>query len=187
MTCHRHDAPDAASHHAGANISAFGDRRPRISSGAFVATNAMIIGDVEIADQASIWFGAVLRGDDCPIRIGKGSNIQDGSIIHGDEDRHAIIGDGVTIGHGAIIHGCTIRDGALVGIGAIVLDGAIVGEEALIGAGALVTPGKIIEPRTLWLGSPARKARDLSPDDIDGLRHSAEHYQARARLYLSSR
>jgi gamma-carbonic anhydrase len=187
MASHRPDAPDAASHHTGANISTFGDRRPRISSGAFVATNAMIIGDVEIADQASIWFGAVLRGDDCPIRIGKGSNIQDGSIIHGDEGRHAIIGDGVTIGHGAVIHGCTIRDGALVGIGAIVLDGAIVGEEALIGAGALVTPGRIIEPRTLWLGSPARKARELSPDDIDGLRHSAEHYQARARLYLSSR
>lgn len=162
-----------------------GGTAPVISATAFLAPTAVIIGDVEIGEGASIWFGAVLRGDICPIRIGSGTNVQDGVIIHGDEGGAVSISDDVTIGHGAIVHGCTIGANALIGMGAIVLDNATIGAGALIGAGAVVAPGTQVDPQSLWLGCPARKIRDLSSAAAAELRSGAQHYRDQAQLYRS--
>jgi len=150
-----------------------------------VAPTAVIIGNVEIAEGGSVWYGAVLRGDICPIRIGSGTNVQDGAILHGDEGQCVSIGTNVTIGHRAVIHGCKIEDNALVGIGAIVLDGALIGEGAIIGAGAVVSPGKSADARTLWMGVPAKKIRDLDESAFQSLREGADHYVILASRYLS--
>lgn len=164
---------------------AFAGVVPNLHPSVFVADNVTIVGDVEIAEGSSVWYGAVLRGDVCPIRIGKGSNVQDGVIIHGDEGSKTIIGDNVTIGHRAIVHGCTIDDGALIGMGAIILDGTKVGVSAIVGAGSLVATRKVILPRTLWLGSPARYIRDLDDDTAHTLLESALHYRQLAQTYLT--
>jgi carbonic anhydrase/acetyltransferase-like protein (isoleucine patch superfamily) len=158
---------------------------PVISVTAFLAPTAVIIGDVEIGEGASVWFGAVLRGDICPIRIGSGTNIQDGVVIHGDEGGLVTIADDVTVGHGAIVHGCAVGANALIGMGAIVLDNASVGEGALIGAGAVVAPGTQVDPQSLWLGCPARKVRDLSSAAAAEMRSGALHYRDQAQRYRS--
>ncbi|QRI62358.1 gamma carbonic anhydrase family protein [Shinella sp. PSBB067] len=164
---------------------AFAGRTPKIHPSVFVAENAVIVGDVEIAEGSSVWYGAVLRGDVCPIRIGKSSNIQDGVIIHGDEGRKTVVGDNVTVGHRAIVHGCRIEDGALIGMGAIILDGATIGASAIVGAGSLVAVGKQMPPRTLWVGSPARLIRDLDEHAVQSLLESALHYRRLAQAYVS--
>lgn len=179
MQSAREDEPLSAA------VYLYGEAAPVIPATAFLAPTAVIIGDVEIGEGASIWFGAVLRGDICPIRIGSGTNIQDGVIIHGDEGGLVSIADDVTIGHGAIVHGCTIGANALIGIGAIVLDNAIIGVGALIGAGAVVAPGTQVDPQSLWLGCPARKIRDLSSAAAAELRSGAQHYRDQAQLYRS--
>ncbi len=165
-------------------IAALGERRPRVHGSAWVAESAVVVGDVEIGAESSLWFGAVVRGDVERIRIGARTNVQDQATIHVVGGRLAtIVGDGVTVGHAAVLHGCAIAGHTLVGIGAIVLDGAEIGPECLIGAGAVVTPGTRIPPRSLVLGSPAKRVRELSADEIARLHRSAAGYVERAREY----
>lgn len=165
-------------------LVAYRGLKPRLGEGVVVMETAVVAGDVELGAGASVWFGAVVRGDVHYIRIGELTNVQDGALLHVTTDTHPlVIGSRVTIGHGAILHGCTVEDGALIGMGAIVLDGARIGQEALIGAGALVTEGAVIPPRTLALGSPAKVRRDLTEAELERLRHSALHYRDLAAEY----
>lgn len=156
---------------------------PRIGPGAWVADTARVIGDVVLGKDASVWFGAVLRGDNAPIRIGAGSNIQENAVLHVDPGIGLTVGESVTIGHQAMLHGCTIGDGSLIGIQAIVLNGARIGRNCLVGAGALITEGKEIPEGSLVVGSPARVVRQLSPEDIERLHQSALGYVARAAMF----
>ncbi len=149
-------------------IRSFGDHEPRIDASAWVAPGAVVVGDVVIGADSSIWYGAVVRGDVHHIRIGARTNIQDQATVHVTRDRFpSLIGDEVTVGHRAVVHGCMVRDAALIGIGAIVLDGAEVGEAALIAAGAVVTPGTRIPPGQLAVGIPAKPVRKLDPGEIE--------------------
>ena len=142
----------------------------------WIAPNATVIGNVKLKVNASIWYGAVLRGDNDPITIGVNSNIQDGSILHTDLGSPLTVGDGVTVGHLAMLHGCTIGHNALIGIGAVILNGARIGRNCLIGARALITEGKDIPDGSLVMGSPGKVVRQLDPQEIEGLRLSALHY-----------
>jgi carbonic anhydrase/acetyltransferase-like protein (isoleucine patch superfamily) len=165
-------------------IAPLGERRPQIDPSAFVVESAIIVGDVRLAADTSVWFHAVVRGDVERIRIGARSNIQDNATVHVTTDRWpTIVGEGVTVGHAAVLHGCTIGDHCLIGIGAIVLDGVVVGEECLVGAGAVVTPGTQLPPRSLALGSPAKRVRELSADEVARLHQSASNYVRHARTY----
>jgi carbonic anhydrase/acetyltransferase-like protein (isoleucine patch superfamily) len=165
-------------------LAPFGDHTPRIDPTAFVVDSAVVIGDVVVGAEASIWFHAVVRGDVERVRIGACTNIQDHATVHVARDRWpTLVGEGVTVGHGAILHGCTIGDHCLVGMGAIVLDGAVVEAECLIAAGALVPPGTHVAARSLVLGSPAKRARDLTADELAHLRRSAAGYVAHAAAY----
>jgi len=165
-------------------IAALGDRTPQIDPTAFVVDSAVVIGDVVLGPQASLWFHAVVRGDVERVRIGARSNVQDNATVHVTRDRWpTIVGDGVTVGHAAVLHGCSVGDHCLVGIGAIVLDGAVIEPECLIGAGALVPPGMRIPARSLVLGHPARRVRELSGDEVARLHASEESYLDHARRY----
>ncbi len=160
-------------------------KSPRIAPSAWVADSAQVIGDVDLAEDVGIWFGAVLRGDTALLRIGRGSNIQDASVLHADVGQALIVGEGVTVGHQVMLHGCTIGDGSLVGIGAIVLNGAKIGRSCLVGAGALVTEGKEFADGSMIIGSPAKTVRQLTPEEIVKLRRSASHYVDNARRFKS--
>ena len=142
----------------------------------WVAPNATLVGNIVLHRNASVWFGAVLRGDNDPIVIGENTNIQDGSVLHADGGVPLTLGAGVTVGHMAMLHGCTVGDNSLIGIGAVVLNGAQIGRNCLIGARALVTEGKVIPDNSLVIGAPGKVARVLEDAEIDGLRHSAAHY-----------
>ncbi len=160
---------------------------PKLGARVYIAPNATVIGDCVLGEETSIWFGAVLRGDVFPIRIGARSNIQDNAVVHITASTHATtLGDEVTVGHGAIIHGCTIGNRVLIGMGSIVLDGAQVGDECLIGAGALVTPGTVIPPRSLALGQPARVVRKLSDEDVVRIRESSAVYVQYAASFVAA-
>jgi carbonic anhydrase/acetyltransferase-like protein (isoleucine patch superfamily) len=153
----------------------------------FVAAGAILVGDVEIGEDSSVWYGCVLRGDVHAIRIGARSNVQDLSVLHVTQDRFSCeVGDEVTIGHRAVVHGCSVRDGALIGIGAIVLDGAEIGEGALIGAGSVVTPGARIAPGMLAMGVPAREVRRLSEEESSAQRGRTLRYVETARQHADS-
>jgi carbonic anhydrase/acetyltransferase-like protein (isoleucine patch superfamily) len=158
---------------------------PQLSASAWVAPGAQVMGDVHLGDQASVWFGAVLRGDTARISVGAGSNIQDGSVLHVDLGQPLWVGDNVTVGHQVCLHGCTIGDGSLIGIGAVVLNGAKIGKGCLVGAGALVTEGKEFPDGSLIMGSPARVVRELSAEQREGLIRSAQHYQANAHRFAT--
>lgn len=163
----------------------FRGKLPKVDASAFLVDDALVVGDVEIGAQASLWFGVVVRGDVNHIRIGARTNVQDHAVLHVTSRTHpTVVGDEVTIGHRVTLHGCTVRDRCLVGIGAIVLDGAVVGEEAMVGAGALVPPGMVVPPRSLALGAPARVRRELTADEVAGLKASAERYVGYAQEYL---
>ena len=150
---------------------------PRLGNLAFLAENAVIVGDVEIGDQSSIWYGAVIRGDVHSIRIGQRSNIQDLAMVHCTFDYSAtLIGDDVTVGHGAVVHGCEIKDRCLIGMNAVVLDKAVVGPDVIVAAGAVVLEGSILEPGFLYGGIPAKKIKPLSPAQLEGLKKSANAY-----------
>ncbi len=165
-------------------IAAYDGRAPRLDPSVFVVDSATVIGDVVIGPQSSIWFGAVVRGDIHPIRIGARSNVQDNATLHVVGGKFGTtLGDGVTVGHNAVVHGCTIEDGVLVGMGAIVLDGAVVGAESLIAAGALVPPGTRVPPRSLVLGSPGKVVRAVSDDELERIRSSASNYVGYAQRY----
>jgi carbonic anhydrase/acetyltransferase-like protein (isoleucine patch superfamily) len=156
---------------------------PRLAATAWVADSAQVMGNVELADNASIWFGAVVRGDTETIRIGKSSNIQDGSVLHADIGMPLTIGDNVTVGHMVMLHGCTVGDGSLIGIGAVVLNGAKIGKGCIVGAGALVTEGKEFADGSMIIGSPAKAVRALTPEQQQGLVMSALHYVENASRF----
>ena len=151
----------------------------------WVAPNATVIGTVEIGEDASIWFGAVVRGDLDVIRIGRGCNIQDGAVLHTDPGLPLTLGADCSVGHLAMVHGCTVGHGSLIGIGAIVLNRAEIGEECLIGAGALITVDKKIPPRSLVVGSPGRVVRTLTDEDIARMQRTAQGYQQRWKRYVA--
>jgi len=156
---------------------------PRIDESAWVADSAQVMGNVELAAGASIWFGAIVRGDTEVIRVGRNSNIQDGSVLHADHGKPLTIGDDVTVGHKVMLHGCTIGDASLIGIGAVVLNGAKIGKGCLVGAGALVTEGKEFPDGSMIVGSPARVVKQLTPEQLGQLRLSALHYVENARRF----
>ena len=156
---------------------------PDVHPTAWIAESAQVIGRVSLAEGVSVWFGAVVRGDNDPISVGRGSNVQDNSVLHADEGVPLVIGENVTIGHQVMLHGCTIGDGSLIGIGAVVLNGAVIGKNCLVGAGSLVTEGKQFPDGSMILGSPARVARQLTPEQIASLQMSAQHYMDNARRY----
>lgn len=172
-------------------IRSFQGMPPRIDSSVFIAETAVVIGDVTVGAESSIWYNVVVRGDVNFIRIGARSNIQDLTMLHVTHKKHAddpgaplVIGDDVTVGHSVTLHGCTIENGAFIGMQAMVMDKAVVGEGALVGARALVTEGTVIPPHTLWVGAPARYKRDLTPDEIAWLKRSAGNYVKYSREYL---
>jgi carbonic anhydrase/acetyltransferase-like protein (isoleucine patch superfamily) len=164
-------------------IYQLGDDLPDIHPEAYVADNASVIGKVHLAEGASIWFGTVLRGDTDHIRIGRGSNIQDNSVIHTDAGIEVQIGEDVTVGHQCVLHGCSIGDGALIGIGAVVLNGAKIGRGCLVGAGSVVTEGKEFPDHSMILGAPARVVKTLTPEQAERLRLGARAYALRGQSY----
>jgi carbonic anhydrase/acetyltransferase-like protein (isoleucine patch superfamily) len=159
-------------------------KRPVIPASAFVAPGAVVVGDVTLGEFASIWYGAVLRGDINSIKIGAYSNVQDGAVVHLADAFGVTVGEWVTVGHRAILHACTVGDETLIGMGAIVLDGAEIGNRCIVGAGALVTGGKKIPAGSLVLGSPAKVVRELSIGEQDGLREWADRYVTVSRHFL---
>lgn len=167
------------------NILSVRGKTPVIGRNCFLAPTATLIGDVTLGDGCSVWFGAVLRGDVAPIRLGDNVNVQDNAVIHGTYERFATeVGDDVSIGHGAIVHGATIKDRVLVGMGAIVLDGATVMPDTIIAAGAVVTGGKTAESHGVYAGTPAKRIKELSSEQsADTIGRIASHYAEYASWY----
>ncbi len=157
-------------------IYQFGDDVPRIAASAWVADSAQVIGRVSLGEGASVWYGAVLRGDNDWITLGPRSNVQDGSVLHTDMGFPLTLGADVTVGHQVMLHGCTIGDGSLIGIQAIVLNGAKIGRNCLVGAGAVVTQGKEFPDNSLILGCPAKAVRELTPEQSARIQFGALHY-----------
>ncbi|ADQ40124.1 transferase hexapeptide repeat containing protein [Caldicellulosiruptor acetigenus I77R1B] len=149
---------------------------PKIAPSAFVAENAVIIGDVEIGENSSVWFGCVLRCEENRIIIGKNTNIQDLTTIHTDHCCSVIIGDNVTVGHNVVLHGCEIGNNVLIGMGSIIMNGSKIGDNCLIGAGSLITQNTVIPPNTLVFGRPAKVIRELTPEEIEKIAISAKEY-----------
>jgi len=164
-------------------IYELGEQQATIADDAYVAPSAIVIGDVLLQPESSIWFGAVLRGDIERITVGRGSNIQDGTVCHTDPTNPCTIGDYVTVGHMAMLHGCTIGDNSLIGIGATLMNGSSVGSECIVGAHALITEGKHFPDGVVIMGSPAKAVRELTDDDRTKLRANAERYVQRAKRY----
>jgi carbonic anhydrase/acetyltransferase-like protein (isoleucine patch superfamily) len=158
---------------------------PHLADTAWVADSAQVIGNVDLAEGASIWFGAILRGDNEPMRIGKNSNVQDGSMLHSDPGFPLTLGENVTIGHQVMLHGCTVGDGSLIGIKSVVLNGAKIGKNCLVGAGSLVTEGKEFPDGSMIMGAPAKVVRALTPEQIAGLSRAATHYVENAKRYAA--
>ena len=149
----------------------FWGQSPKVPASAYIAQGAVVIGDVTLGAESSVWFGAVLRGDINRIEVGKGSNIQDNAVVHLADDFPCLIGDFVTVGHSAILHACTVEDECLIGMGATILDGAVIGAQSIVGAKALVTGGTVIPPGSLVLGSPATVVKSFSDEERAGLKH----------------
>jgi carbonic anhydrase/acetyltransferase-like protein (isoleucine patch superfamily) len=156
---------------------------PRIADTAWVAESAEVIGNVELAEGASVWFGSILRGDTEVMRIGRNSNVQDGSMLHADPGFPLTLGENVTVGHQVMLHGCTVGDGSLIGIKSVVLNGAKIGRNCLVGAGSLITEGKEFPDGSMIMGAPAKVVRPLTPEQIAGLAHAAQHYVDNAVRY----
>ena len=168
-------------------ITSFKDRLPAIDPTAFIADDALVIGDVEIGAEASIWFGSVIRGDVNYIRIGDRTNIQDATVIHVSSETHStILENDITVGHRVTLHGCYVEAECLIGIGAILLDGVRIGKNSLVAAGSLVTPGTQIPPGSLVMGTPAKVKRELSDEEIGNIRRSAARYVELAAIYRSN-
>jgi len=160
---------------------------PRVGADVFIAEGAQLIGRVELADEANVWFNAVLRADIERIVVGRRTNVQDNSTIHVDYTHPAIIGDDVTIGHGVTVHGCTIERQSLIGMNAVLLTGCTIGWGSIVGANALITEGKMIPPRSLVLGSPGKVVREITQEELAHLLESARHYVQEASVYLAER
>ncbi|MBL4612313.1 MAG: gamma carbonic anhydrase family protein [Emcibacter sp.] len=169
----------------GGKLYSFNGIWPKLGSGVFIAPGTRIIGDVEIGDGSSVWFNCVLRGDVEKIRVGKGSNIQDNTVVHVDGGGiSTLIGDDVLIGHSCMIHGTTIEDKGFVGLGAVTMDGTYIESEGMVAAGALLSPGKRVLARELWVGRPAKKMRDLTDAALEGMMAGVVGYQQLAVKYL---
>lgn len=169
-------------------IRQFKEIHPKIHDSAFITDDAIVIGDVEIGEDASVWYGSIVRGDVNFIRIGARTNIQDGTIIHVSSKTHStILEEEITVGHRVTLHGCYIERGCLIGIGAILMDGVRVGANSLVGAGSLLTPGTQIPPRSLVLGSPARVKRELTDDELAYLEKSWRNYVELKKYYQEFR
>ncbi len=167
-------------------LIAYGSKLPKLHRSVFVGEGAKIIGEVEVGEDSSIWFNAVLRGDMAPIIIGSRCNIQDGTVGHVNTSQPLILANDVSVGHAAIIHGCNIGEGTLIGMGAIVLNGADIGEYALIGAGSVVTENAVIPPYTLSLGTPAKVVRELTESDLQRMAKTMTNYVTKGREYRFS-
>jgi len=161
----------------------FEGRTPEVHPSAWIAENAALIGKVRIHADASVWFGAVLRGDIDEIVLGAGSNLQDNVVVHTETGSPAIVGEGVSVGHGAVVHGCTIEDGCLIGMNATVLTGAVVGRDSLIAAGSVVLEGATIPPRSLVAGVPGKVRRALTDEEVAGMHGNSARYVTRALAY----
>ncbi|MBR7081921.1 MAG: gamma carbonic anhydrase family protein [Oscillospiraceae bacterium] len=168
-------------------ILEFEGKTPVIHENAYIAETAVITGDVTVGDSASVWFGAVIRGDHSPIVLGDRANIQDNAVVHSDAGRVVRIGNGVTIGHGAIVHGCAIDDNVLVGMGAIIMNGAHIGANSIIGAGALVRENMEIPAGSVVVGSPARVVKELSAEQTASITANAEEYERLAAIYAGGK
>ena len=160
--------------------------KPTIAKSAFIEETAVVIGDVHIGEESSVWFNSVVRGDVHYIRIGNRTNVQDLCMLHVTHDAHPlVIGDEVTVGHHVVLHGCTIRDRVLIGMGAIIMDGVVIGEDCVVGAGALVTEGTIVPPKSLVLSAPAKVKRPVTDQELAWIKESAQNYVQYAQQYLS--
>ena len=159
------------------------DKKPSIHPSSYVAKEATLIGDVIVGEDASVWAGVVIRGDNEPITIGKGSNVQEGTVMHTDIGCPLTLAEGVTVGHQAMLHGCIIGEGSLIGIQAVVLNRAVIGKNCLVGAGSVVTEGKVFPDNSLILGSPAKMVKELTPEAIAALKTSAQNYVAKKNLF----
>ena len=159
------------------------DATPDTSRAVFVAPTATLVGQVTLMEGTTVWFGAIMRGDNEPILIGPDSNIQEAVVLHTDPGYPMRLGRGVTVGHQAMLHGCTIEDNVLIGIQAVVLNGAVIGRDSLVGAGAIVTERKTFPPRSLILGAPAKVVRELSDEDVARVAGAATDYRARGERY----
>ena len=155
-----------------------------VEGGAFVASNAIVTGDVTLGEDCGIWFGCVVRGDDAPLTIGRRTNIQDLTMIHADTGVPNTIGDEVTVGHRVVLHGAAVGDRCLIGMGAILLGGSVIGEESIVAAGCVVKEGFEVPPRSLVVGVPGKIVREISEDEVRMIRDSAEGYVRKIRLYL---
>ena len=160
-----------------------GNIAPEIADDAYVAPSAIVIGDVKLLPESSLWFGTVLRGDIETITVGRGTNVQDGTVMHTDPDNPCTLGDYVTVGHMAMLHGCTVGDGSLIGIGATMLNGSKVGRNCIVGAHTLITEGKVFPDGVLIMGTPGKVVRELSEDDFTRMRANADRYITRAQHY----
>jgi carbonic anhydrase/acetyltransferase-like protein (isoleucine patch superfamily) len=167
-------------------IVALGDRVPRVAASAWLAPSADLVGAVELRDDSSVWYTAVLRADYDPIVLGPRSNLQDGVVVHTDVGRPVTIGSGVSVGHRAVLHGCTVGDDCLIGMGSIILNGAVIGEGSLIAAGAVVQEGAVIPPRSLVAGVPGKVRRELADEDVARIRLNADVYVDLAQLHRAS-
>ena len=165
------------------SIYALDNVSPQFGADVWVAPNATVIGDIRLADEVSIWWNAVLRGDNDPIHIGRQTNIQDGSVLHTDAGLPMVIGERVTVGHLVMLHGCTIGDGSLIGIGSVVLNRAVIGKHSIIGANTLISEGKSFPDRVLIMGSPGKVIRELTDEEVAKLERSAAHYVKNAARY----
>lgn len=164
-------------------IYQLGDTAPQLASDAFVADSAEVIGRVIMEPGSSVWYGVIIRGDTDAITIGRGSNVQDGSMLHADPGFPLTLGENVTVGHQCMLHGCTVGDGSLIGIKAVVLNGAKIGKNCLVGAGAVVTEGKEFPDNSLILGAPAKVVKEISPEHAERLKHAAQHYVDNAQRH----
>jgi len=167
-------------------IRTFQGTKPKIAKSAFIEETAVVIGDVVMGEDCSVWFYAVVRGDVNYIRLGDRTNVQDLCMLHVTHDTHPlVIGSDVTIGHNVVLHGCTVKDRVLIGMGAIIMDGAVIGEDCVVGAGALVTENTIVPPKSLILGSPAKVKRHVTDKELAWIKESAQNYIKYARQYLN--
>jgi len=166
-------------------IQPFGGNSPQLHESAWAAPNATLIGRVALGAESSVFYGAVLRGDTDQITLGARSNLQDNVVVHCDEGVPATIGAGVSVGHGAVVHGCTIEDDCLIGMGATVMNGAVIGAGSLVAGGAVVLEGTVVPPRSLVAGVPAKVRRELSDDELTGIRANADHYVELSRAHAA--
>jgi carbonic anhydrase/acetyltransferase-like protein (isoleucine patch superfamily) len=162
------------------NLLPHGDAFPQVAESAWVAPGAFVIGDVHLGEESSVWYGAVLRGDTEPIRIGARTNVQDGCILHADPGFPAVVGEGCVVGHNAVVHGCEIGDNCLVGMGATILNGAKIGDGSIVAAGAVVPEGREFPPRSLIVGVPAKRVGDLTDEQSADIERGASEYVERA-------